>query len=44
MGQPCEKMVKASIEMLLGAINEGSQGEQRIFQAELIERDSVKRL
>lgn len=44
MCQPCEQMVKASIEVLLGAINDGTQGEQRIFPAELIERASVKKI
>lgn len=42
MQQPCEQLVKASIEVLLRAIHEDSRGEQRIFQAELVERDSVK--
>ncbi len=44
MRQPCEQMVKASIDVLLNAINGGSKGEHRIFQAELIERESVKKI
>ncbi|MCI5822609.1 MAG: LacI family transcriptional regulator [Lachnospiraceae bacterium] len=44
MCQPCDLMVKASIDVLLGAINDGTQGEQRIFPAELVIRDSVKKL
>lgn len=44
MCQPCEQMVKASIEVLLNAINNDSTGEQRIFHAELMERESVKKL
>ena len=40
--QPCDQMVKASIDVLLGAINDGNVGEQRIFPAQLIERESVK--
>ena len=42
--QPCDQMVKASIDVLLGAINDGNYGEQRIFPAELLIRDSVKDL
>lgn len=42
--QPSDQMVRASIDILLGAIHGGSQGEKRIFRAELIERDSVKKL
>lgn len=41
MSQPCDQMVKASIDVLMGAILQGNQGEQRIFPAELIERESV---
>ncbi len=44
VSQPCDQMVKASIDVLLGAINDNRHGEQRIFQAELVERDSVKKL
>lgn len=42
--QPCDQMVKASIDVLLGAINDGNDGEQRIFPAELLVRDSVKKI
>ncbi|WP_075681650.1 LacI family DNA-binding transcriptional regulator [Roseburia sp. 831b] len=42
--QPCDQMVKASIEVLLGAINDGNTGEQRIFPAELIVRESVRNI
>ena len=40
--QPCEQMVKSSIELLMNLINGKDEKKQLIFQAELLERDSVK--
>ena len=42
MKQPCEQMVKSSIELLMNLINGKDEKKQLIFQAELLERDSVK--
>ncbi len=42
MKQPCETMVKSSIELLMKLINGEQEKEQKIFEAELLERDSVK--
>lgn len=44
MVQPCEEMVKSSIELLMDAINGNDEKKQLIFQADLCERDSVKEL
>lgn len=44
MEQPCEAMVKSSIGILMDAINGDQENRQIIFDANLIERDSVKRL
>ena len=42
MKQPCEQMVKSSIELLMELISGKDEKKQLIFQAELLERDSVK--
>ena len=42
--QPCEQMVKSSIELLMDQINGKEEKKQLIFQAELLERDSVKEI
>lgn len=39
--QPCDKMVKSSIELLMRAINGDTEKKQLIFDADLLERDSV---
>lgn len=44
MRQPCAQMVRASIDMLMGAIGGVTAKEQLVFDAELLERDSVKRI
>lgn len=44
MVQPCEKMVKSSIQLLMDAINGNDERKQLIFEADLCERDSVKEL
>ena len=44
MKQPCEQMVKSSIELLMDQINGKEEKKQLIFQAELLERDSVKEI
>lgn len=44
MKQPCEQMVKSSIELLMDIINGKDEKKQLIFQAELLERDSVKEI
>lgn len=43
MKQPCEQMVKSSIDLLMEQINGNNEKKQLIFEAELLERDSVKR-
>lgn len=40
--QPCEEMVKSSIKLLMDAINGENEQKQLIFDAKLLERDSVK--
>ncbi len=45
ISQPTDQMVTASIELLIKAIeSDDTRGEHRIYMAELIERDSVKKL
>lgn len=44
MEQPCEAMVKSSIEILMAAINGDTENKQLFFDANLLERDSVKRI
>ena len=44
MKQPCEQMVKSSTELLMDIINGKDEKKQLIFQAELLERDSVKEI
>lgn len=44
MVQPCEEMVKSSIDLLMEAINGKDEKKQLIFEAKLLERDSVKDL
>lgn len=44
MKQPCEEMVKSSIKLLMEAIHGQNEKKQCIFQADLIERESVKTL
>ena len=44
MVQPCEKMVKASIKLLMDAIHADNESKQLIFEANLCERDSVREL
>ena len=44
MVQPCEEMVKSSIELLMEAINGNDEKKQLIFQADLCERESVREL
>lgn len=44
MQQPCAQMVKASIDMLMGAIGGDTAKKQLVFDADLLERDSVKRI
>lgn len=44
MVQPCEEMVKSSIELLMDAIRGNDERKQLIFAANLCERDSVKEL
>lgn len=44
MVQPCEEMVKSSIELLMDAIHGNDERKQLIFAANLCERDSVKEL
>lgn len=41
MVQPCEKMVQSSIELLMDAIKGNSEKKHVIFDADLLERDSV---
>lgn len=42
--QPKEKMVKLSIELLMQAINGNKEKKQLVFDAVLLERDSVKKI
>lgn len=42
MEQPCEKMVKSSIELLMSQINGEEEKKQLIFEAKLLERDSIR--
>lgn len=42
MQQPCEEMVKSSINLLMDAIKGKNEKQQLIFKANLLERDSVK--
>lgn len=42
MQQPCEEMVKSSIKLLMDAIDGNKEKKQLIFEAKLLERDSVK--
>lgn len=44
MEQPCEGMVKSSIKILMEAINGDTSNKQLFFDANLVERDSVKRI
>ena len=44
MKQPCEKMVKSSIKPLMDAIKRNDEKKQLIFEAELLEKESVKEL
>lgn len=44
MEQPCGLMVNQSIEMLMNAINGNSDNRQLFVNANLVERDSVKRI
>ena len=44
MKQPCEQMVKSSIDLLMEQINGNNEKKQLIFEAELLERDSVKEI
>ncbi|MCI8956937.1 MAG: LacI family transcriptional regulator [Eubacterium sp.] len=44
MKQPCEEMVKSSIKLLMEAIHGNDEKKQCIFQANLIERESVRAL
>ena len=44
MKQPCEQMVKSSIKLLMDAINGNDEKKQLIFEAELLEKESVKEL
>ena len=41
MVQPCDQMVKNSIELLMKAIDGDTEKQQLIFDADLLERDSV---
>lgn len=41
MEQPREKMVQSSVKLLMKALDEGKVTEQKVYQAALIERDSV---
>ncbi len=41
MHQPREDMVKSSVKLLMKELEQGKKAEQRIYQATLIERDSV---
>lgn len=41
MHQPIEEMVKSSVELLMQALDAGEKPKQKIYQATLIERDSV---
>lgn len=41
MAQPCEQMVKSSIDLLMNAINGNTESRQLIMEASLLERDSV---
>lgn len=42
MKQPCEAMVKSTIELLLDSMNGKEVNKHLYFEAELVERDSVK--
>lgn len=42
MEQPRRDMVRSSVELLMKELDEGKVPEQKIYQATLIERDSVK--
>lgn len=44
MEQPCEELVKSSIELLMDAINGNKENKQVVLDAKLMERDSVKEL
>lgn len=44
MKQPCEEMVKSSIKILMDAINGDTENKQLFFDANLLERDSVKKI
>lgn len=44
MEQPCEEMVKSSIEILMEAIDGDTENKQLFFDANLLQRDSVKRI
>lgn len=44
MEQPCEELVKSSITLLMEAINGDKENKQLIFDAKMIERDSVRDL
>lgn len=41
MEQPCEELVRSSIKLLMEAINGDRENRQLIFDAKMIERDSV---
>ncbi len=41
MHQPREDMVKSSVKLLMKELEQGKKAEQKIYQATLIERDSV---
>lgn len=42
MEQPCEELIKMSIEMLMDEIKGRKDIRQEIFHAKLVERESVK--
>lgn len=44
MEQPCEALVKSSITLLMEAIHGEGEGKQLIFDAKMIERESVREL
>ena len=41
MHQPREDMAKSSVKLLMKELEQGKKAEQKIYQATLIERDSV---
>ena len=44
VAQPTEEFAKASVDLLMKAINGDTTRERLVYDAQIIERDSVKRI